>query len=201
MQILSITVENGDKVRCKYLRSSSYSPLVLFLVHRVNDSVQNSIVNTLRGLHFNVLVMEARSTNRDLMNAVFCWSRLRSLNPYASKCFVIGVNDGAWVGMQLLMRRPEFDRFIAINPPIKTSDFSFLAPCPCSGIIIDAPVSEGESLQCTSEVSKFVQKTSINSPIKLEHCKLSGGFSSDTPDVIAGVIRDYIVSSFNAIAS
>ena len=38
--------------------------------------------------------------------------------------------------MQLLMRRPEINRFIAISPQPNVYDFSFLSPCPTSGMIV-----------------------------------------------------------------
>ena len=38
--------------------------------------------------------------------------------------------------MQLIMRRPEVTKFIAISPQPNVYDFSFLAPCPISGLII-----------------------------------------------------------------
>ena len=38
--------------------------------------------------------------------------------------------------MQLLMRRPEINRFIAISPQPNVYDFSFLSPCPTSGLMI-----------------------------------------------------------------
>ena len=40
----------------------------------------------------------------------------------------------AYIGMQLLMRRPETDGFISVSPPTNMYDFSFLAPCPASGL-------------------------------------------------------------------
>jgi uncharacterized protein len=42
----------------------------------------------------------------------------------------------AWIGMQLLMRRPEIEGFISIAPPANLHDFTFLAPCPSSGLIV-----------------------------------------------------------------
>ena len=44
---------------------------------------------------------------------------------------------GAWIGMQLLMRRPEITGFISVAPPANMYDFTFLAPCPASGLIIN----------------------------------------------------------------
>ncbi len=34
------------------------------------------------------------------------------------------------------MRRPETDGFISVSPPTNAYDFSFLAPCPASGLFL-----------------------------------------------------------------
>ncbi len=47
-----------------------------------------------------------------------------------------GFSFGAWVAMQLLMRRPEIMGFVSISPPANNYDFSFLAPCTASGLIV-----------------------------------------------------------------
>ena len=41
---------------------------------------------------------------------------------------IAGFSFGAWIGLQLLMRRPEIEGFITIAPPANLYDFSFLAP-------------------------------------------------------------------------
>jgi uncharacterized protein len=58
------------------------------------------------------------------------------MHPDSRSCWVAGFSFGAWIGMQLLMRRPEIEGFISIAPPANLYDFSFLAPCPSSGLII-----------------------------------------------------------------
>jgi alpha/beta superfamily hydrolase len=62
---------------------------------------------------------------------------VQSLHPDSKSCWVAGYSFGAWIGMQLLMRRPEIEGFISIAPQPNTYDFSFLAPCPSSGLIIN----------------------------------------------------------------
>ncbi len=47
-----------------------------------------------------------------------------------------GFSFGAWICMQLLMRRPEINSFISLAPPANKYDFTFLAPCPSSGLLI-----------------------------------------------------------------
>src|ERR1700744_1907539 len=71
----------------------------------------------------------------ELADAASALDWLQTTNPTASQCWVAGYQFGAWIGMQLLMRRPETDGFISVSPPTNMYDFSFLAPCPASGRI------------------------------------------------------------------
>ena len=72
----------------------------------------------------------------ELSDAASALDYLQSMNPNAEQCWVGGYSFGAWIGLQLLMRRPEIDGFIAVSPPANHYDLSFLAPCPASGVII-----------------------------------------------------------------
>ena len=44
--------------------------------------------------------------------------------------------------MQLLMRRPDINNFIAVSPPANEKDFTFLAPCPTSGLVLQGGADE-----------------------------------------------------------
>jgi len=72
----------------------------------------------------------------ELSDAAAALDWLQSLNPEARTCWVAGFSFGAWIGMQLLMRRPEVEGFVSVTPPANLHDFSFLAPCPSSGLIV-----------------------------------------------------------------
>ena len=72
----------------------------------------------------------------ELSDAASALDWLQTFNPNASACWIAGHSFGAWIGMQLLMRRPEIDGFISVAPPANLFDFSFLAPCPSSGLIV-----------------------------------------------------------------
>ena len=56
--------------------------------------------------------------------------------------------------MQLLMRRPEINRFIAISPQPNVYDFSFLSPCPTSGLMIYGKKDELVPLDHIGELNK-----------------------------------------------
>ena len=70
----------------------------------------------------------------ELSDAASALDWLQTYNPNAGSCWVAGYSFGAWIGMQLLMRRPEIEAFISVAPPASQYDFTFLAPCPSSGL-------------------------------------------------------------------
>ncbi|MEO1701914.1 MAG: alpha/beta hydrolase [Pseudomonadota bacterium] len=72
----------------------------------------------------------------ELSDAAAALDWVQSLHPEAKFCWVAGYSFGAWIGMQLLMRRPEIEGFMSISPQPNIYDFAFLAPCPSSGLII-----------------------------------------------------------------
>lgn len=40
------------------------------------------------------------------------------------------------------MRRPDINNFIAVSPPANEKDFTFLAPCPTSGLVLQGGADE-----------------------------------------------------------
>ena len=94
----------------------------------------------------------------ELSDAAAALDWLQAQNPDASKVIVAGFSFGAWIAMQLLMRRPEIDRFIAVAPPANKYDFTFLNPCPSSGLIItgdrDAIVPEPHVATLAKKLNK-----------------------------------------------
>jgi len=52
------------------------------------------------------------------------------------------------------MRRPEISRFIAISPQPNVYDFSFLSPCPTSGLMVYGKKDELVPLENINELEK-----------------------------------------------
>jgi alpha/beta superfamily hydrolase len=67
--------------------------------------------------------------------------------------------------MQLLMRRPEIEGFISIAPPANLYDFSFLAPCPSSGLIIHG---DKDAVVPHKDVTGLVEKLKTQKGITIE---------------------------------
>ncbi|UCH73207.1 MAG: alpha/beta hydrolase [Rhodospirillales bacterium] len=102
----------------------------------------------------------------ELSDAASALDWLQSYNQNSRECWIAGFSFGAWIGMQLLMRRPEITGFISVAPPANLYDFSFLAPCPSSGLVVTGDRDEivpGES------VKKLVDKLNHQRGITVEH--------------------------------
>ena len=123
----------------------------------------------------------------ELADAASALDWMQSLNPNCRSVWVAGFSFGAWIGMQLLMRRPEIDTFISIAPPANLLDFNFLAPCPTSGMIIHGAA---DTLVPEPAVSKLVQKLSHQRGITIDYRLIPGAshfFTDHMTDLMANV--------------
>ena len=107
----------------------------------------------------------------ELSDAASALDWLQTYNPNASACWIGGFSFGAWIGMQLLMRRPEIDGFISIAPPANQCDFTFLAPCPASGLIVQG---DQDQLVPLEPVQKLITKLMHQRDIKIEYKIIPG---------------------------
>ena len=112
-------------------------------------------------------------------------------NANSSSCWVAGFSFGAWIGMQLLMRRPEIHGFISVALPANMYDFSFLAPCPSSGLIVHG---ENDTLVPQDSVRKLVQKLSQQRGIKIDLEVIPGAdhFFSGHLRELGGAVERYL---------
>ena len=62
----------------------------------------------------------------ELSDAASALDWMQSRNPNTNTCWIAGFSFGAWVAMQLMMRRPEISGFISIAPPASQHDFSLV---------------------------------------------------------------------------
>jgi alpha/beta superfamily hydrolase len=127
----------------------------------------------------------------ELADAAAALDWLQTYNPNADSCWVAGYSFGAWIGMQLLMRRPEIEAFIAVSPPASQYDFTFLAPCPSSGLVLQG---DQDTLVPIESVQKLVHKLAHQRDIKIDFRKIAGAdhFFADQLDMISTLVDAYI---------
>ena len=76
---------------------------------------------------------------------------------------------GSLICMQLIMRRPEVNNFIAISPQPNVYDFSFLAPCPTSGQVI---YSENDELVTKESIIEMDNRIKSQKGVEVVFSKL-----------------------------
>ncbi|MFC7334454.1 alpha/beta hydrolase [Rhodocista pekingensis] len=127
----------------------------------------------------------------ELSDAASALDWLQTYNANASACWIGGFSFGAWIGMQLLMRRPEIDGFISVAPPANMFDFSFLAPCPASGLIIHG---ERDELVPEASVARLVTKLSHQRDIRIDYRKVQAAnhFFANQAEELTRLVDDYL---------
>ena len=108
-----------------------------------------------------------------------------------SQCWVSGFSFGSLIAMQLLMRRPEINRFIAISPQPNVYDFSFLSPCPSSGLMI---YGKKDELVPSEHVLELDKRLRAQKGIKVDFQALNDAnhFFSKNEDVLVKNLDKYI---------
>ena len=167
----------------------------------MNNKVVYSLFNLFTERRFAALRFNFRGVGRsqghfdngpgELADAAAALDWLQSHNPDASRCWIVGFSFGAWIGMQLLMRRPEIEGFITIAPPANLYDFAFLAPCPSSGLVVHGAEDE---LVPVKDVEEFSKKLSAQRRITVQHVEIPGAnhFFQDHIDDLIKVVGDYM---------
>jgi hypothetical protein len=168
----------------------------------MNNKVVYNLHYRFHEMGFTVLRFNFRGVGRsqgeydqgigELSDAASALDYLQSLNQNAKHCWVAGFSFGAWIGMQLLMRRPEITGFVSVSPPANMYDFSFLAPCPSSGLIINGGA---DRVAPPKDTHTLVGKLHEQKGITITHAEIEGAghfFEEPHMDTMLGTVEDYV---------
>ena len=147
----------------------------------MNNRVVYNLHYAFHRMGFTVLRFNFRGVGRsqgefdqgigELSDAASALDYLQAMNPNSKHCWVAGFSFGAWIGMQLLMRRPEIEGFISIAAMANRYDFTFLAPCPSSGLFVHG--SE-DRVAPAREVMPVIEKVKTQKGVIIEHQMVEG---------------------------
>ena len=167
----------------------------------MNNRVIYGIYHAFARRGFSVLRFNFRGVGRsqgrfdrgegELSDAASALDWLQICNPNANTCWIAGFSFGAWIGMQLLMRRPEISGFISVAPPANLYDFSFLAPCPSSGLVLQG---DADDLVPHESVAKLIHKLSNQRHIYIDYRRIPGAnhFFHDHLNELTAELEDYL---------
>lgn len=127
----------------------------------------------------------------ELSDAATALDWMQAHNANAPYCWVSGHSFGAWIGMQLLMRRPEIAGFISVAPPTNMYDFTFLAPCPASGLVAHG---DADVIVPYDDMEKVMSKVRAQKGIDIRRQLIPGAghlFTSHV-DPLQTAIEDYL---------
>ena len=127
----------------------------------------------------------------ELSDAAAALDWVQSANPEARACWIAGFSFGAWIGMQLLMRRPEVEGFLSIAAPASLYDFSILAPCPSSGLFVHG---DKDAVVPVSSVGTLVEKLKTQKGIVIEQNIMKGAnhFFDGKVENLMEVVNEYL---------
>jgi len=145
----------------------------------MNNKVVYALYHAFARCGFSVLRFNFRGVGRsqgsydegqgELSDAASALDWLQSYNPNSNGCWVAGFSFGAWIAFQLLMRRPEIDAFVAVSTPASMFDFTFLSPCPVSGLMIHG---ENDELIPEASAAKLANKLTNQRGITVDYQRI-----------------------------
>ena len=208
-KILEIFIPGpAGRLEAKYYKSKkNTSPIALVLQPHpqyggtMNNKVVVDTFHTFMDNDFSVCRVNFRGVGKsdgefdngqgELADAAAALDWLERENFDNSQCLVSGFSFGSLIAMQLLMRRPEINRFIAISPQPNVYYFSFLSPCPTSGLMIYGKKDELVPLEYITELDK---RLSAQKGIKVEFQSIpeANHFFSKTEDALIKNLEKYI---------
>ena len=89
------------------------------------------------------------------------------------------------------MRRPEINRFIAISPQPNVYDYTFLSPCPTSGLMI---YGKKDELVPVEHITELDRRLSAQKGIKVEFYSIADAnhFFAGSEDSLIKSLDKYI---------
>ena len=198
------------RLEARYNQGNGNSPPLAILLHphpkfggNMNNKVIYNCFKTISNLGFSVLRFNYRGVGNsegsysgeegigEMTDAACALDWLLFNNTASTKVWVVGFSFGAFISLNLLMRRPEIQAFIAISPPADKYDFSFLAPCPVSGLIIQG---DNDDIVNETDVALFANKLDSQKAITVKYKKIKNAdhFFTEKLPLVADEIKKYI---------
>ena len=196
------------RIEARFMPASEPTAPVALILHpepnkggTMNDRITIAMYKHFQERGFSVLRFNFRGVGRsvgqydngegELADAATALDWLEAQCPNTKGCWIAGFSFGAWIGMQLMMRRPEVSGFVVATLPALDKDFSFLAPCPSSGLVLHGTANTIVPPQSVSELIKNIQ-TQKDKKIDLRFIDGANHLFTSHLDEVVAEMRDYL---------
>ena len=199
---------SSGRIQAKYSKSKQLgAPVALILSPHpqyggtMNNKIVYETYNCFYKNNFSVIRINFRGVDKsdgvfdngqgELSDAAAALDWIEKENPGYSQCWVSGFSFGALICMQLIMRRPEVSKFITISPQPNLYDFSFLSPCPISGIVI---YGKNDELVHVDHILNLKKRLSVqkNIDVKFESIPNANHFYKNKEKELSTTIDQYL---------
>jgi alpha/beta superfamily hydrolase len=207
MRDIFFTCETGKREGKYWAANTTNAPAVLVLhphpLHggTMNNKVVYKLFHTFVKNGFAAMRFNFRGVGRsngvfdhgmgELIDAATALDWLQNANPDASGYWIAGFSFGAWIGLQLVMRRPEVQTFVAVSPPANSYDFSFFSPCPTSGLVVQGTA---DTVVSEDSVLKLVEQMSVQQNVNVQYSVIEEAdhFFNGKLDDVEAILNEYL---------
>ena len=211
-----MTIENKEifipgpsgRIQAKYFKSKQpNAPVALILQPHpqyggtMNNKIVYETYNCFYKNNFSVIRINFRGVGKsdgvfdngqgELSDAAAALDWIEKENPGYNQCWVSGFSFGALICMQLIMRRPEVNKFVTKSPQPNLYDFTFLSPCPISGIVLYGKNDELVQIESILNLKKRLSMQK-NIDVKFESINNANHFFKSKEKELANSISAYI---------
>jgi len=198
----------SGRIQAKYFKNKNHgAPVALVLQPHpqyggtMNNRIVYETYNCFYKNKFSVIRINFRGVEKsdgifdngqgELSDAAAALDWIERENPGYSQCWVAGFSFGSLICMQLIMRRPEVNKFIALSPQPNVYDFTFLAPCPISGLIV---YGKNDELVPEESILTLKKRLIIQKNIEVKFDLISGAnhFYKKKEKELANSINQYL---------
>ena len=206
---------SSGRIQAKYSKSKQLgAPVALVLSPHpqyggtMNNRIVYETFNCFYKNKFSVIRINFRGVEKsdgvfdngqgELSDAAAALDWVERENAGYNQCWVAGFSFGSLICMQLIMRRPEVTKFIAISPQPNVYDFSFLAPCPISGLII---YGNNDELVQVDSILNLKKRLSMqkNITVKFNTIPNANHFYKGKEKELVNSIKEYIKDEITII--
>ena len=110
----------------------------------------------------------------ELSDAAAALDWLQVINRESRGCWIAGFSFGAWIGMQLLMRRPEVEGFISVAPPSSVQKLVDKLKTQ-KGIVIEQQIVEGANHFFEGKIDELTTRSADYLDRRREEIAAGGG--------------------------